>query len=314
MNIVSIKGSIKTTRSLENGFKSLGDDYSIIEDLNDSRVQNADCFLQTNLIKPKIANSPSRREAYQYILKSNKPFLVLESPVFRRYYSLKYVRLGWYSYKWNDGIFGNTNSPNDRWERFQKESGIVLKDWHSPGDSIVIMGQKEGDSSLQTLYANYNSYYDWVEDLIIEIRKYSDRPIILRPHPRNYSAGKKLSLRLSKKYKNISVSENVKIKNQVSDQYDGDGLETDFKKAYCVITYNSLSGVESVCDGIPTFALEGGSMISPIAHTDLSQLENLKYDIDRTQWCYDVAYTQWTSKENRRGESWAHLKPLMFKE
>jgi len=312
MKIVSIKGSIKTTRSLHRGFEQLGDSYTIAETINDPIIQDADYFLQTNLIKPKIAQSPQRREAYNYILNSKKPFLVLESPVFRRFPELKYTRLGWWSYKWNDGIFGNENSPSDRWNKFSKESGIVLKDWHSPGDSILIMCQKEGDSSLINLYSKYNSYYDWVEDIILQIRKYSDRPIIIRPHPRNYSAGKKLASKLVKKNKNIKVSENVLVSNKKNFDYQGDGLEQDFAQAHCVITYNSLSGVESVSDGIPTFALDGGSMVSPVTHNDLSQIENLDYEIDRTQWCNDVAYTHWTTKENRTGESWAHLKPLMF--
>jgi hypothetical protein len=55
-------------------------------------------------------------------------------------------------------------------------------------------------------------------------------------------------------------------------------------------------------------------MIWPIAHKDISQIENLNYNIDITQWKYDVAYTQWDRMENKTGESWAHLKPLFFEE
>ena len=54
-------------------------------------------------------------------------------------------------------------------------------------------------------------------------------------------------------------------------------------------------------------------MAWPIAHHKLSQIENLNYNIDRTQWCNEVAYTQWTAEEDSNGDSWAHLKPLIFK-
>lgn len=299
VSVVGIQGSVKTVRALDKGLSRHGDQYSFVTNLNDPKVVNADIFVQTNLIKPKIAQSPQRREAYNYILQSNKPFLVIESPVFRRYPELKYTRLGWWSYKWTDGNFNNTNSPSDRWNKFQKASGIEIKDWHSPGDAILFMGQKEGDSSLLELYKEYDSFYDWLETQIIETRKYSDRPIIIRPHPRNFNHGHSLAKKLKSKYKNISVSEDPII-------------EKDFAKAYCIVTYNSLSGVEAVCDGIPTFALDNGSMVWPVTHHHLSQLENINYNIDRTQWCNDVAYTHWSAKENRKGESWAHLKPVFF--
>ena len=47
------------------------------------------------------------------------------------------------------------------------------------------MGQKGGDSSLVKLYEIYNNYYDWVLEVIKTVRKYSDRPIVIRPHPKN---------------------------------------------------------------------------------------------------------------------------------
>ena len=301
--LTAIKSSIKTLRSLDKGLSRHGD--SLI--LTDQFKSDTDGYLQTNLLKPKFFQS-DKHKAYQFILDSNKPFLVSESPAFREF--PEYSRLGWYSYKWTDGIFGNENSPPDRWNLFQQKTNIKIKDWNSPGDHILIMGQKEGDSSLNKLYEKYNSFYDWVEVLIKDIRRYSDRKIIIRPHPRNLGHGIKLSKKVSGKYKNIEVSEDI-----VSDGVSGGAsLDRDLVNAHCVITYNSLSAVEAVTRGIPTYAFDDGSMIWPIAHKDLSQIENLKYDIDITQWCYDIAYTQWSIEENRKGVSWAHLKPLMFKE
>lgn len=301
--LTAIKSSIKTLRSLDKGLSRHGDQLILTEDF----TLDTDGYLQTNLLKPKFFQS-DKYKAYQFILDSNKPFLVSESPSFREY--PQYVRLGWYSYKWSDGLFGNTNSPPDRWKQFQKDTGIVIKDWNSPGDHILIMGQKEGDSSLNKLYEKHDSFYDWVENIIIDIRKYSDRKIVIRPHPRNLGHGVKLAKKLSNRYRDIIVSEDIE-----SDGISGGAsLERDLARAYCVITYNSLSAVEAVTRGIPTYAFDDGSMIWPIAHKDITQIENLKYDTDITQWCYDIAYTQWTIEENRKGISWAHLKPLVFKD
>lgn len=314
VSVVGIKGAVKTVQtSLKKGLAKHGDNFNIIENFDEPHT--ADAYIQTNLLKPKI-NKGWQGPMYRFIRDSGKPFLVNESPSFRRH--LGWSRLGWTSYKWTEGQFGNENSPSDRWNKFQKETGIQLKDWKSLGDKIIIMGQKEGDSSLLNLYKEYDSFYDWVEYIILEIKKHTDRPILLRPHPRNLSRGKKLSNKLKAKYPklDISVSENTDsladyLPNDLN-QCTADGLYQDLQSAHCVVTYNSLSSIESICEGIPTFAFEDGSMIWPIRQQGLENIENLNYEIDRTQWCNDIAYTQWTHKEHARGESWAHLKPLIF--
>jgi hypothetical protein len=109
--------------------------------------------------------------------------------------------------------------------------------------------------------------------------------------------------------KNVQLSDNL----VAGGNQGGPGLDADLQQAHCVVTYNSLSGVESVVDGIPTFVGEDGSMVWPVAHKSFSQIENLNYDIDRTQWSYDIMYTQWDNNELASGEAWEHLKPLMFK-
>lgn len=313
MKVVGIEGSVKLYGRFAGGVTALGDKFEIATSITDQHAINADAFFQNNIIKPKFLK-PGIVTPYEFILESKKPFIVRESPNFRKYES-GWQRLGWFSYKWTDGLFGNLNAPPDRWNKFQKETGIRIKDWKSPGNHILIMGQKEGDSSLTALYnSGYSSFYNWVEEIILKIRKYSDRKIIIRPHPRNLSRGTNytndLIRRLTlKNIKNIELSSNL---TQGGNQ-GGEGLNNDLNNAYCVVTYNSLSGVESVCDGIPTFAFENGSMIWPIAHKDISTIENLNYNIDVTQWCYDIMYTQWHNDEVQRGEAWAHLKPLVFK-
>ena len=170
------------------GLKICGDEYKTISNpVNDySLLDIADCYYQTNMIKPKFfakGRDTNQGNHFQYIINSTKPYVVSETTPFRKHEG--WMRFGWNSYKWTDGNFNNESVTNDRWRRFVDITNIKIKDWHSPGDNILIMGQKEGDSSIANLYENYQSFYHWMIYIIEEIRKYSDRPIVVRPHPKN---------------------------------------------------------------------------------------------------------------------------------
>jgi len=310
MKIASIRGSVKGVKSIVTGMLVSGDDYALVDSIDDPVAQQADVFLQTNQIKTKFTTE-GILGSYEQILQSSKPFLVHESANFRQYaHSHGYTRLGWYSYLWTQGICGNENSPSDRWNKKQAATGIQLKDWRSPGDNIVIMGQKSGDSSLVDLQFNKVRFSVWVQQVIDTIRLYTDRPIVIRQHPRGRKGRGHLAL-LANANTNVSISDWVA--NDQDSSSGGSSLQADLDNAYCVVTYNSLSAVEAVVQGIPVFALHNGSMAWPVAHHLLSQIENLNYNIDRTQWCNDIAYTQWNSKELASGEAWAHLKPIIYR-
>jgi hypothetical protein len=302
----------------DEGLAKLGDKYIHCDNLLDPEVAAADCFYQTNEIKPKFFTGP-RAETHgnvmQYIIDSQKPYIVSESAPFRKH--PEFMRFGWWSYKWDLGNFNNDNVDNRRWQRFERLTGTKFKAWSKHGDDIVIMGQKEGDSSLKRLYAaGYKSFYFWVADIVEEIRKYSDRRIIIRPHPRNLLRGIKYSQKAlgMLHLKGVDTSDVIVSTNLTQGgNQGGEGLANDLKQAHCVVTYNSLSSVEAVEEGVPVFALDGGSMAHPVAHHDLSQIENLRYDIDLTEWKNKIAYTMWNKEDVSSGECWAHLKGAYFK-
>ncbi len=310
MKIASIRGSVKGVKTVVSGILAAGDEYKLVDSINDPVAREADAFLQTNQLKTKFTTE-GVVGAYEQVLQSTKPFLVHESANFRTYtYSDSYTRLGWYSYLWTQGICGNDKSPADRWNKFQTATGIQIKDWHSPGDNIVIMGQKAGDSSLVDLQFNKIKFSVWVQQVIDNIRLYTDRPIVIRQHPRGRKGRGILALVASS---NINVSLSDHVSPDQSRSSGGDSLQADLDNAYCVVTYNSLSAIEAVVRGIPVFALHHGSMAWPVSHHLLSQIENLNYTIDRTQWCNDIAYTQWNSDELASGEAWAHLKAIIYR-
>lgn len=312
INVFGLKDNMKKKLSgWSEGIMSVGDNFFTVN-ANYRKLDIADCFIQFNILNPyRFYHKPGRVKSYEIILNSKKPFLVIEEGVFRQY--SQYKRVGWWNYKRNKGNFNNENVDNIRWNQFLKNTGLKIKDWKSPGDNILIMGQSEGDSSLiEMIESGYVTFFDWVKDTIIEIRKYSDRKIIFRPHPQNLINYNEEIYLLNKKYKRIELSQNQITSNYEDTQNGGKSLYQDLKDAYCVITLTSNSAIEAVCEGIPIFVLDEGSMAYDIAHHNLSEIENLNYNIDISSWCNKIAYTSWTEDEVREGIVWNHLRPVYF--
>ena len=102
----------------------------------------------------------------------------------------------------------------------------------------------------------------------------------------------------------IELSKTFKNRRQ---QEGGKGLESEILNSQVVLGYNTNALVEAVCLGKPVIALSNESMTWDISDS-LENLESLNYQINRTQWLYDMAYTQWTPEEIANGTAWEHLK------
>jgi capsule polysaccharide modification protein KpsS len=281
------------------------DDKLILSSFPPKKIIEADCFLQFNIYNPYLEyKNPARKQAYEYILSSGKPFLVFEEGAFRQFPD--YKRFGWYSYKNGLGDFNDKNVNNSRWLQFKKDTGLEIPPWSSKGENILVIGQLEGDSALIELYdAGYKSFLEYLVEKIYEIRKHTDRHIIVRPHPVDISGFNSILTNLPD-VMNVSISNN--FSSGGSSLSGGAGLQKDLDKAHCVITYNSNTGVEAVCQGIPIFALSTTSSIYDIAHTAFEDIERLNYNIDITNWCNKIVYSVWNPTEVASGEMWTHFK------
>jgi hypothetical protein len=267
-----------------------------------------DCFVQFNIFNPYLNyKTVEKRNAYQYVLKSKKPFLVCEEGALRQLPN--YKRWGWTSYKNGIGNFNNSIVDDYRWNKIHKDTGLSFANWNSLGDNILIMGQLEKDSALIEMYdAGYDSFDSYIIEQIKIIRQYTDRPIVVRPHPVGAKTFYALEEKLNNTYKNISVSKNY---NSTTTLNGGKGLEEDLNNAYCVVTYSSNSAVEAVEKGIPIFTLSPTSSTYDIGHKDLSKIESLDYNIDISIWCNKIAYTVWNNEEIADGTMWSHLKEVL---
>lgn len=296
-------------RAWADGIISQNDKYYRFNDTQDPDIDDVDCWFQFNLYNPYHPdNRQDRTAAYRKIQASGKPVIVWEEGSFRQL--PQYKKFGWHTYL-NTGEFNNHAVDDQRWQKISRANNLHINDWQSPGDEILIMGQMEFDSALISMYdAGYTNFNHWVESLIAQIRFYTDRPIRVRPHPRETRGFEKIASWLDRRYHDVSISDNHAGCTDVS---GGAGLYLDLARAWCVITYTSNSAVEAICEGIPVFAMSPESIAWPVAHHDLADIEHLDYGIDTTSWFHRMAWTMWCLEEISAGETWAHLKPVYFR-
>jgi dTDP-4-dehydrorhamnose 3,5-epimerase len=103
----------------------------------------------------------------------NKPVIVLEVGGIKRNETFK-IGINGIN---READFANQHVDSERWKKFN----IELKPWRTTGDAIILCGQHHKSHQ----WRNNLSMNLWFEQQINEVRKYTNRPIVVRPHPRN---------------------------------------------------------------------------------------------------------------------------------
>jgi hypothetical protein len=187
-----------------------------------------------------------------------------------------------------DADFANQTFDNKRWPLFN----IEMKPWKQTGNVIVICGQHDNSQQWQGKPHMSN----WIEQQVKEIRKYSKKPILIRPHPRNTFEFDE------KKYTNL------RIKKPERDWTTYD--DTDFKKVlkstWAVVNHSSNPAMEAVVGGIPVFVSES-SLCHDVGNANISDIEHPAMPA-RQNWANKLSYTEWTTQEIRDGLPWARIR------
>jgi hypothetical protein len=203
----------------------------------------------------------------------------------RDYYFMESGYLGNYPSHQNDGgkkiyhrIVKNAmqqdrmlDVPDDRWNalcRFNND--LAYTGWKLPGSKILVVAPSQKPCKYYGI-----DRQEWLTQTIEEIKKYTDREIIVREKTPRWERSQ-------------------------STIYDA--LAND---VWSTVTYNSIAALESVHYGIPAFAL-APTAADPVCSKDLSQIEtpfmpdeNFVY-----KWLCSVAYGQFSLTEMLSGEAW----------
>ena len=270
----------------------------------DPQIEQADVYIQANIKENK---HKGLREQYQYIIDSGKPYIVVESAVFRQGMNKDrlYHRWGWWSYFQDEADYCNEHSPADRWEQIREDQNIQVKEWKTNTNGyILLVLQRPRDSSLRNMVWRHGKYHNFIYNTIRDIRRYTRRKIVIRMHPLKQDQQLE-AIDMCKGFSNIEVSSS-KSGTLEHGGNGGQGLVNDLKGAKVCVGFNSNALTDAVIEGVPTISLDPSSMAYPVSNKYIRNIESPQ-TFDRTQWLYNLGYTQWREDEIAQGKCWKHL-------
>ena len=184
--------------------------------------------------------------------------------------------------------FANDNVTDNRWPKFK----IKMKPWKQTGDKIIICGQH--GSSHQ--WRNNPPMIQWLDQQITGVRQYTDKPIVIRPHPRNHVQI------------NVGKFNNVKIIGPKKDNntYDDTNLKDIFGDAWALINYSSNPAMQAIFNGIPVFT-SPASLSFDVSNNNIKNINSPEMP-DRKKWANKLSHTEWWIDEIKNGLPWRRIK------
>jgi len=248
---------------------------------NGYTVTHNDPSADINVIWSVLFNG--RMAGNQAVWEQKKPTIVLEVGGIDRGTTWK-VGLNGIN---RDAYFGEQNNDRTRADHL----GLVCKPWRSDGDFILVCGQH--DKSLQ--WQNMPRMSNWFLETYDEIRKYTQRPIVFRPHPRC-----RLD-HIERGLKNVHRQE----PNHIANTYDD--FDMGFSNVWATVSYSSNPGPHSCINGVPAF-VSTHSLAYNVGN-DIDFLHDIENPMmpERTQWLNDYAHTEYTIEEIAQGIPLNHL-------
>ena len=292
--VIEDSGSRKQYRDVLNAFaEGCGGGIT-----NSSNTKGYDCAVIFGSYKRERGRTAQQGKGR--IVESGMPYVQLETQLIGRPIHTPFLsefRVGVNGFLWDDAKWGFEHITHDRTKKVFNRNGYDPDvAWKQDGEYILLCMQKVGDASLRGA-----DVFAWTKDTVDQIRKHTNRKIIVRPHP------------LYRKAEQLNKLKETVLR--VSDVHwqEADLREPGFipiaeqlKKAWCTVTYSSGTGIDAVINGVPNVACDTGSMVYDVSTKDVSEIEN-PYRGQKKQWTNKIAHCQWSIEEFQSGECWEHV-------
>lgn len=162
-------------------------------------------------------------------------------------------------------------------------------------EAILIATQHQ--KSLQ--WQGMPSMANWTMQTIDAIRKITDRPIVIRPHPRSPMPG------IEHEWQNVTRQQPI----QVTGTYDNFDINYNY---HVVINHNSGPPILAAINGTPV--ITGDSSLAYPVSDKLENIEDPKLPDERLLWFTKLTHCEWTVDEIKQGIPIKRLEKFIKKQ
>ena len=212
------------------------------------------------------------REVWQAFRSSGRSVIVAEVGMLRR------------GSTWKLGLNGTGSTAyygKDLIPRRADQLRLEAKPWITNGYNIVIAAQRSDSEQ----WAGQPPTVAWLTETARKIREYTDKPIVIRPHPRQRIGDVPGCV--------------IEMPKPIQGTYDNFDYDRSLKTAWAVVNHNSGPGSQAILAGVPAF-VDASSLAAPVGNLDLSTINN-PLRPDRAQWLEQLAHTEWYTDEIATG-------------
>ena len=264
-------------------------EFILLNDFKNMTQTVAEKFLDKYDLIVQYSNKYENSQ--NYISKNKKKFIFIEAPVVFRsvnksLISQKYLRIMHgdhlgrnYIKKYNRNLVRS----NFQFPFFEKKN--------DKGESILLINQMVNDSAIRPI-----DPYIWANDVVKEIRKYSDNKIIFRDHP-------------LQKEKYLDEKEKI-INNENVYLSDNDKIEDDLLQTKCCVTFSSGSAIECLFAQIPVIATDKRSFVYEIVENKIRNINKLKVP-NLSSLKSALSFTHYSLNEILDGTCWRNIKKFI---
>jgi hypothetical protein len=185
----------------------------------------------------------------------------------------------------------------EKFEYFSKEFPNYDK-WIQTDDAITIyLNRQYGGFGNQGV-----DQYQWAKETVLELSKYTDRPIFVQHHPEGFCEGGANEEGLSN-FWNIFNNLNKELKNKITpvwinEQSSWSGRP---KRPWAVIAFNSSAPVVPFLHGAPMFIL-GNSNLRKFSCGGLENIETPNYNVDKTAFLKYLSQLHWSESQFKNAQ------------
>jgi hypothetical protein len=155
--------------------------------------------------------------------------------------------------------------------------------------------QRDGGFSMKTL-----DPVTWLVNKIHELRKYTTREIVIRPHPGKFDMADFAKFQ-SKEY----VRQHVRVINPLETT-----LLENLQSAHAAVFFNSSASVAAVLEGVPVWVDDASAVTQTVAHHDMSTIESPQ-QFSTDQWIHDLATAHWSDQDGKTGLIYQKFLPYL---